>query len=274
MPHSSDRTRRALEAHHPRWTSRCLIHVNACTSAVQCTGRRARDGYRQRANAALSLAPVPNLFKRCMNTGGRDMSTLLEQPQDILHAIYHRRAVRAYTAERPSGGAILELLDAAVQAPTAMHLEPWAFVVVQDKVLLKRYSDRAKVMLLDDIKAGGALTQDANMKRRLLAMLGDPSFNIFYDAGTLIVICRKAAGPSAEADCWLAAENLMLSACAKDLGTCCIGFAISLLNAADVKQELGIPEDFAAVVPVIVGFPSGSVATVPRKPPHILRWVK
>jgi len=40
-----------------------------------------------------------------------------------------------------------ELLDAAVQAPSAMHLEPWAFAVVQDKAVLKRYSDRAKSIL-------------------------------------------------------------------------------------------------------------------------------
>lgn len=202
------------------------------------------------------------------------MTTLLEEPQDLLQAIYHRRAVRAYTAERPGDGAIRELLDAAVQAPTAMHLEPWAFVVVQDQAVLKRYSDRAKAMLLEDIKAGGELARDAVTKSRLLAMLGDPSFNIFYDAGTLIVICRKPAGPYAEADCWLAAENLMLAARAKDLGTCCIGFAIPMLNSPDVKRDLGIPDDVAAVVPIIVGFPRGAVETVSRKPPQILRWVK
>jgi nitroreductase len=39
---------------------------------------------------------------------------------------------------------IRALLDAAVQAPTAMHTEPWAFVVIQDDATLKRFSDRAK----------------------------------------------------------------------------------------------------------------------------------
>ena len=202
------------------------------------------------------------------------MSTLLEERQDILHTIYNRRAVRAYTVQRPSDGVIRELLDAAVQAPTAMHVEPWAFVIVQDKALLKRLSDRAKAMLLDEIKTGGELARDAAMAARLQAMLGDPSFNIFYDAGTLIAICRKPLGPYAEADCWLAAENLMLAACAKDLGTCCIGFAIPILNASDVKHELGIPDDVAAVVPIIVGFPRGSIETVSRKAPQVLRWVK
>ncbi|MGZ8210696.1 MAG: nitroreductase family protein [Burkholderiales bacterium] len=199
---------------------------------------------------------------------------ILEERQDILHAIYHRRAVRAYTAELLGEDLVRELLDAAVQAPTAMHVEPWAFVVVQDKALLKRYSDRAKTMLLESIKTGDLAAHDEAMKRRLQTMLGDPSFNIFYDAGTLIVICRRPLGSFAEADCWLAAENLMLAACAKKLGTCCIGFAIPLLNTPDAKRELGIPDEVTAVVPIIAGFPRGSTEPVSRKAPHVIRWLK
>jgi nitroreductase len=202
------------------------------------------------------------------------MSTLLEERHDTLQAIYERRAVRAYTAERPDDGMIRTILDAAVQAPTAMHAEPWVFVVVQDKALLKRLSDRAKVILLDDMKSGRELTADPGVKARLERTLGDPSFNIFYDAGTLIVICRKALGPYAEADCWLAAENLMLAACARDLGTCCIGFAIAVLNEPDVKGELKIPDDITAVVPIIVGFPHGTVEPVSRKAPQVLSWIR
>jgi len=166
------------------------------------------------------------------------------------------------------------LLDAAVQAPTAMHMEPWAFVVVQDRALLRRCSDRAKTMLLDGLKAGQELAQDPAMKQRLVAMLSDASFNIFYDAGTLVVICHRPLGPFAEADCWLAAENLMLAACDKHLGTCCIGFAVPVLNAPDVKQELRIPADVTVIAPVIVGFPRGPVASVTRKPPEVLHWVR
>ena len=66
------------------------------------------------------------------------------------------------------------------------------------------------------------------------------------DAGTLVVICRKPDGRYAEADCWLAAENFMLAACAKQLGTCCIGFAVPVLNVPDIKREVGIPQDAPA----------------------------
>ena len=105
-------------------------------------------------------------------------------------------------------------------------------------------------------------------------MLDDPAFNIFYDAGTLIVICRTEGGHFADADCWLAAENLMLAAAAKGLGTCCIGFAVPVLNTAAVKRELGIPAEGAAVAAIVVGYARGAAPAVPRKAPHILAWIK
>jgi len=184
-----------------------------------------------------------------------------------------RRSVRAY-ADKPVGEAVLrELLGAAVHAPTAMHLEPWAFAIVQDKAVLQRYSERAKSILR---APGGAVGWGSagRVHSDHPAMLDDPAFNIFYDAGTLVVICRKHGGPFADADCWLAAENLMLAAAAKGLATCCIGFALSVLNTAAVKRELGIPADGAAVAPIIVGYARGTTPVVPRKPPEILAWVK
>ena len=81
----------------------------------------------------------------------------------------------------------------------------------------------------------------------------------------MIVICAKPMGAFAVADCWLAAENLMLAACAMGLGTCCIGSAVPALNTVDAKAELGIPLDVTAVAPIIVGVPSGSVGRSPEE---------
>ena len=192
---------------------------------------------------------------------------------DVLHAIYHRRAVRAYRPEQPPESVIHELLAAAVQAPTAMHLEPWGFAVVQDRARLKRYSDRAKSMLLDSSFAVGWGSADGG-RHDHPAMLKDPAFNIFYDAGTLIVVCRRGGAPFADADCWLAAQNLMLAADAKGLATCPIGFAVKVLNEPDVKRELGIPAEGAAVAPLIVGTAQVQPHAVSRKPPLVLGWVK
>ena len=192
----------------------------------------------------------------------------------VLDAIYLRRAVRAYQPKPVDAETIRKLLDAAVQAPTAIHLEPWAFVVVQDAERLRRYSDRAKAILTQDLHAHQDLRDAAGKPRArgYLDLLANPDFSIFYDAGTLIVICAKPLSPYVTADCWLAAENLMLAACALGLGTCPIGFAVAVLNTPEVKAELGIPPELTAVAPIIVGVPSGAPAAGARKPPEILSW--
>ena len=85
-------------------------------------------------------------------------------------------------------------------------------------------------------------------------------------------LLARPMGPFVAADCWLAAENLMLAAGALGLGTCCIGSAIPVLNSPDIKSELGIPADVEAVAPIIVGVPSGPTRETPRKDPEILFW--
>jgi nitroreductase len=101
-----------------------------------------------------------------------------------------------------------------------------------------------------------------------------PDFNIFHGASTLIIICAKPSGPFAAADCWLAAENLMLAASGSGLGTCVIGSAVAALNIHKVKADLGIPDEYSAIAPIVVGLPSGEVPAASRKEPTILSWKK
>lgn len=191
----------------------------------------------------------------------------------VLDAIRSRRAVRSYAPERLGETPILELLDAAVRAPTAMHREPWAFVVVQDRATLQRLSDRAKAMQRDTAIAVGWGSAGPS-RHDHPSRLDDPAFNLFHDAGTLVVVCRTDDSRFAEADCWLAAGNLMIEAAARGLGTCCIGYAVPVLNAPETKRELGIPFTATAVAPIVVGTPRETPPAVPRKPPEILRWLK
>ena len=170
--------------------------------------------------------------------------------------------MRSYTAEKLTKSTVLSLLTAAVRAPTAMHAEPWQFVIVQDAKLLKHLSDRVKATFAAD-------TAQLHPDR-----FAQPDWNVFYDAGTLIVICAKAAGTFAVADCWLAAQNLMLTAHAMGLGSCVIGSAASVLNLADVKREIGIPADMTAVAPIIVGTPRSAAKPSARAEPKILAWME
>jgi nitroreductase len=190
-----------------------------------------------------------------------------ESQMNVMDAIHERQSVRSYSPKRVNRATIRTLLEAAVRAPTAVHEEPWAFVIVQDSALLKSLSDRAKTIF-----AAEAEHAHPDQARHLLDILAKPGFNIFYDAGTLIIICAKAKGAFVTADCWLAAENLMLVAYAMGLGSCVIGFAVPALNTAKIKTELGIPPECVAIAPIIVGVPSGETPRTTRKEPDILAW--
>lgn len=193
------------------------------------------------------------------------LQTALTMP--LMDAIDRRRSVRSYSEERIDETTIQQLLTATVRAPTAVHEEMWSFVIIQDSGLLKRLSDRAKPLFAEE-----AHRAHRDPGGHALDLFASPDFNIFYDASTLIAICARPLGPFVVADCWLATENLLLTACALGLGTCVIGSAVPVLNAAETKAELGIPADVTVIAPIIVGVPRGETPATTRKAPEILAW--
>lgn len=180
----------------------------------------------------------------------------------VYETILARRSVRSYLPKKVDNAIIRSLLEAAVHAPTAMHREPWAFVIVQDRQLLLQLSNRAKSLYFAE--------EHHDSAAHFVQMFNSPDFNIFYDAGTLILICGNKSAPFAAADCWLAAENMMLAACAMGLGSCVIGCALPALNDQDVRKMLNIPDGYSVISPIIVGYQHEKKAPALRNPPVVL----
>ena len=57
--------------------------------------------------------------------------------QSVFETILARRSVRSYKPEPVATDVLKTLLEAAIWAPTAMHKEPWGFVIIQNKALLQ-----------------------------------------------------------------------------------------------------------------------------------------
>ena len=184
---------------------------------------------------------------------------------DIIEAIFHRRSVREFTDKPIDRGELRRLVDAAIQAPSAVNRQPWAFTVVNDQQLLDRISREAKKHMLATLPAG---TPPAHFR----LLLNDPNFHIFYHAPVLVVISTIASSQWDIEDCALAAENLMLAAHAMGLGSCWIGFAQSWIGTPEGKATLDLPAEYVPIAPVILGHPKTAPPPVPRKEP-IIRWV-
>lgn len=184
---------------------------------------------------------------------------------DVLEAIYHRRAIRAFTSEPVEKELIESLIDAAIHAPNALDKQRWAFVVLRDRALMARISGEAKALALKTFARQPGLEQ-------LAAILGDPAFNIFYDAPALVLICGTEDDAFVAHDCCLAAQNLMLAAHDKGLGTCWIGFAEAWLNLPLAKKALGIPPTFKPIAPIILGYPQSQPKAPERHHPEMV-WI-
>ncbi|QUD89323.1 nitroreductase family protein [Phenylobacterium montanum] len=184
---------------------------------------------------------------------------------DFAQTLHSRRSVRSYRQEPIAEPVLRALVDAAIQAPSAVNEQPWLFSIVRSKSLLEKISAKAKAHLMET-RMGDAAAD------RFRAMLGDPGFNIFYDAPVLIVISSATSGGWAVENCALAAENLMLAAYAAGLGACWIGFAQHWLASDEGKAALRLPSGCQPVAPIIVGHPQSQPPPVPRKEPEIF-WL-
>lgn len=179
----------------------------------------------------------------------------------VLTAIHQRHAVRSYQKRPIALATITELLELAARAPSAMNKQPWAFVVTRDQELMKMISTHAKELWLaaDHPEISG-----------MSDLLRSPTYNIFYDAPVLVVICATSCERQAARDCYLAGENLMLAATAMGIASCPIGFAWPALGADDIKARLNIPAEYDPVLPIVLGYGQDAPHSTERRMPEML----
>ncbi len=184
---------------------------------------------------------------------------------EFLQVLAERRAVREFTDDPITKSTITELVNLAIQAPSAMNLQPWAFAVTLDRGAIKVLGERAKTWLLENESTLG-------LGEMAQGILRQPGFSIFYGAPALVVVVAKDPGTQAAEDCCLAAQNLMLAARDQGIGSCWIGFARPWLDLLSTKKELDIPARYRVVAPIILGYPKKWPESHGRKAPEI-HWM-
>jgi len=179
----------------------------------------------------------------------------LEQSLRAFDAISRRRSGRTYTPRKPDASITRRLLNAAVQAPAAMHMEPRVFVVIRDQATLQRLLDRAKT---EASQRPWHVTADV-ASSAFPTLLVSLEFNIFCDASTLILRCAKPLSPLVVADCW--PDDRRLCPKVSALAASAPPFPRSIVPTRNPNST---PADVEAVAPIIADTPRGPGSDAPR----------
>jgi len=149
---------------------------------------------------------------------------------DVHQAIRIRRSVRTYEDKPIDPGTYQKLLDALRFAPSACNIQPWRFLLIEDKELRLKVATAANQQMW---MAEAAVT---------VVACGYPQ-DAYKTMG--------GYGNSVDIDLAIALDHLSLAAAAEGLGTCWIG----AFDEKAVKEILQIPAEAKVVAMMPVGHP-------------------
>lgn len=159
---------------------------------------------------------------------------------ELKDAIRTRYSVRQFSQQPVSKAMILEILELASMAPSAVNFQPWHFIVITGKdglaelwpVYHRQWLQEAPVIIV------ACIDHHQSWKRS----------NDGHDFG--------------EVDVAIVVDHLTLAATASGLGTCWV----CNFDVAAARKILHLPEQIEPLALIPVGFPAVVAAAKKRKP--------
>ena len=177
---------------------------------------------------------------------------------DLSEAMLTQRAIRHFSDKSVPDETIKELMLAATSAPNAGNRQLWRFLVIRDKAIKRRLGDWYLKAWTDTVARIGALGE--SQPYRSGGMLAKQMENI----PVMVLACVANSDrnlvdglDTRGASIYPAVQNLMLMARSLGLGT--VLTTMHTQFEEDVKQYLGIPEEFDTAALIPIGFPANGV---------------
>ena len=206
---------------------------------------------------------------------------------DLYEAMSTLRAVRRLRPDPIPADVLERVLQAACWAPTGGNQQPWRVIVVQDPERKQRLADiygpeweRYTVGFLKRLEAMPA-DQQPMWRRTMVA--GDYLAENLAQAPAILMFCadfRAMAVTDAKLDrislvgggsVYPPVQNAMLACVAEGLG--CTLTTLHCIREGEVKEALGIPDKWATLAMVPLGYPIGKGhGSITRQPPSVLAY--
>ena len=183
----------------------------------------------------LTMATALLALGACTTQNNEEKSEVkIDNGQAAIENIMTRTSVRQFKAQPVEQDKVDILLKAAMAAPTALNLQPWHFIVINDKETIALLS--------------GKRPTNAPL---MIAVCGDTDKTMLPDGSTKLP------------DFWVedvsaATENLLLAAHALGLGAVWTGVYPAMDRTAEVANVLNCPQNIVPLAVVRVGYPDES----------------
>jgi len=200
-----------------------------------------------------------------------DMPDIGQIGPDILAKyVQSRRSIRAFKDKPIEKEKIEAIFEAVRFAPSGMNAQPVKWLVVTDKVEIKKFSKLA----IDWMRMMAEKGTDHPLKYYF------PILVAMSDSG-LDPICRNAPGliyaysenAFGYTDSIIALTTFDLVAPSFGLGTCWVGLLHrAAMEYQPLKEALGIPKEFALQFPMVFGYPKYKYRKIPGRKKADIIW--
>lgn len=188
-------------------------------------------------------------------------TTDIRTSHSLSEVIRGRRSLRRYSDKAVPKRIIVDVLEAAIWAPSAHNRQPWRFVVVQDNAVKHQLARAMGQHLQADLQAD-------NVPAEVIARDVSRSYERITQAPVLILVCLTMMDMDTYRDerrnhneylmavqsTAMAGQNLLLAAHDHGLGACWMCAPLFCPDA--VRTSLDLPADWIPQGLVTLGYPA------------------
>lgn len=206
---------------------------------------------------------------------------------DLYDTMSTLRAVRRLRPDPIPDDVIERVLQAACWSPTGGNQQPWRVIVIRDpdrkRALQEIYRPEWDTYVSGFMKRMEGLPDDEVAKWQKVANAGNHLSEHLHEAPAILLFCanpKMMAITDAKLDrismvgggsVYPAVQNAMLACVAEGLG--CTLTTLHCLREPEVKELFDIPDPWATVAMVPIGYPVGrGHGPITRKPPSAMAF--
>jgi nitroreductase len=176
------------------------------------------------------------------------MNPQCQTSDDKFQFILGRRSIRVYAPGEIGEAKVIQMLEAAMAAPSAVAKDPWRFVVVRKRETLSAIA--------------GALPNGSILAMAALGIIVCGDLDAAHDRQLSYLL----------QDCSAAIENLLLCAHGLGLGACWLGVHPREERVRKLKELLSLPASIIPVAGIAIGRPGEEKEPRTRFNPDYVHW--